>query len=449
MEQFNEVLHNFIWGPFMLVAFLAVGYIFTLRSKVFQLSHFSLWMKKTLGSLFKKSTKDKDKHSITSFQSLCTALAATLGTGNIAGVATAIVIGGPGAVFWMWVSAILGMMTAFAEKTLGIMYRYKNSDGEWVGGPMVYMERGLGSKPMAIIYAVLCAVASFGMGNMTQANSLAEAANVWLGIPALVTGIIVSILLAFVVLGGLKRIASVTEMVVPLMAIIYMIGATIVLVVNAKYLPGTLRLIVSEAFSFNAAKGGAMGYGIQLALKTGISRGIFSNEAGLGSSVIVHAAADVKEPVEQGMWGILEVFLDTIVMCTVTALVILSSGVFSPGNGLNGITLTTKAFETVLGDVGAGFICLGVILFAFATLVGWSYFGAKCIEYLFGPQMTTIYLAIYCGAAVIGSVMKLEVVWTLSDNFNGLMAVPNLIAVALLSGKVIKELKRYMSKIEG
>lgn len=448
MEQFNEMLHNFIWGPFMLVAFLAVGYLFTLRSKVFQLSHFSLWMKKTLGSLFNKGGDTKDKKSITSFQSLCAALAATLGTGNIAGVATAIVIGGPGAIFWMWVSAILGMMTAFAEKTLGIMYRYRNQEGEWVGGPMVYMEQGLGHKSLAIVYAVLCVLASFGMGNMTQANSLAEAAYVWLKIPPLVTGIVISILLAFVVLGGLKRIAGVTEKMVPLMAIIYMIGAIIVLVVNAKDLPGTFRLIISEAFCFNAAKGGVMGYGIQLALKTGISRGIFSNEAGLGSSVIVHAAADVKEPVEQGMWGILEVFLDTIVMCTVTALVILSSGVFSPGNGLNGITLTTQAFETVLGDVGAGFICLAVILFAFATLVGWSYFGAKCIEYLFGLNMITIYLALYCGAAVIGSVMKLEVVWTLSDNFNGLLAIPNLIAVTLLSGKVIKELKRYLSKID-
>lgn len=444
MEKWNNIIHDFIWGPYMLVAFLGVGYLFTLRTRVFQLSHFSLWMKVTLGSLFEKKKKNDDDKSITQFQSLCTALAATLGTGNIAGVATALVAGGPGAIFWMWVSAFLGMMTNFAEKTLGIMYRYRNSEGEWVGGPMVYMERGLSCKFLAVIFAVFCTIASFGMGNMTQANSLAEAVKVSTGISPLVSGIVVAILLACVILGGIGRIAKVTERLVPFMAIVYTIGAIIVIGANYENILPVLSTIFREAFNFDAAKGGVLGYGIKTAMKVGISKGIFSNEAGLGSSVIVHAASNVKEPVVQGMWGILEVFLDTIVMCTVTALVILTSGVFTTTGNLNGMALTNAAFASVLGKWGGTFICVAVVLFAFSTLVGWSFYGVKCVEYLFGLKAVPFYQGIYCGAAVIGCTMKLEVVWNLADNFNGLMAVPNLIAVALLSGKVVKELKRYL-----
>lgn len=421
----------------MLIAFLAVGAFFTIRSGFFQITHIGIWMKLTLGSLFgKKDKKEKNGESITQFQSLCTALAATIGTGNIAGVATALVAGGPGAIFWMWISAFLGMMTNFAEKSLGIVYRYRNEEGEWIGGPMIYMERGLHSKLLAVLFSFFCIFASFGMGNMTQANSMAQAAELVAGVPPIVTGIVGSILLACVILGGIKRIAGVTEKLVPFMAIIYMLGAMAVLWINRGQIMGTLHTIFVEAFQIRAAGGGVLGYGMMSAVRIGISRGIFSNEAGLGSSVIVHAASDVKDPAIQGMWGILEVFLDTIVMCTITALVILTSGVFGGKTGLNGMMLTNAAFASVFGDWGSRFLCIAVILFAFSTLVGWSFYGVKCVEYLFGLWAVPIYRALYCGITVIGCTMELTTVWNLADNFNGLMAVPNLIALVFLFRKV-------------
>lgn len=448
MEQWNTVLHDFIWGPWMLMVFLGTGLYFSIGTRFFQFRGFRTWMRWTFGSMIKGEERSKEKQgkSITQFQSLCTALAGTLGTGNIAGVATALTAGGPGAIFWMWVSAFVGMMTNFAEKTLGIMYRYRKKDGEWMGGPMIYMEQGLHSKPLAISFAVLCMLASFGMGNMTQAHSVSEAIKVSFGGDSLVIGVCLAILLACVILGGIGRIASVTEKLVPFMAIGYMLGAIVVLVICSNNIIPSFLSILEGAFSFRSASGGILGYGVKRAMMVGISRGIFSNEAGLGSSVIVHAVSDVDEPVIQGFWGIQEVFLDTIVMCTLTALVILTTGVYDGLGNMDGIVLTTKAFEVVFGRQGGNFISISVIIFGFATLVGWSYYGVKCVEYLFGEKWVPLYQGVYCGSTVIGCTMQLQTVWNLADNLNGLLAIPNLIAILLLSKSVFKEMKRFEHK---
>lgn len=443
MEQWNNLLHDFIWGPWMLTIFLGTGLYFSIGTRFFQVRGFRYWMKYTFGSMLREGTGKQSEEGITQFQSLCTALAGTLGTGNIAGVATALTAGGPGAIFWMWISAIVGMMTNFAEKTLGILYRYKQEDGEWMGGPMIYMERGLHSKFLAVSFAFLCILASFGMGNMTQAHSVAEAVKVSFGGDSLIIGICLSILLACVILGGIGRIASVTEKLVPFMALGYTIGAVAVLFVCADQVLPAFGLILKGAFSFRSAGGGLLGYGVKKAMMIGISRGIFSNEAGLGSSVIVHSASDVKQPIIQGFWGIQEVFLDTIVMCTLTALVILASGIYDGTGDVDGIVLTTKAFSLVFGANGGSFISVSVIIFGFATLVGWSYYGVKCVEYLFGKKWVPLYQGIYCGSTVIGCTMELQTVWNLADNLNGLLAIPNLLAILLLSKQVFSQMKKF------
>lgn len=443
MKEWNQVLHDWIWGSWMLIAFLGTGLYFSIGTRFFQVRGFVTWMKYTFGNMIKEGRKSQTKDGITQFQSLCTALAGTLGTGNIAGVATALTAGGPGAIVWMWISAIVGMMTNFAEKTLGIMYRYKQEDGEWMGGPMVYMERGLHSKFLAILFAFLCILASFGMGNMTQAHSVAEAMKLSFGGDSLLIGVIIAVILACVILGGIQRIALVTERLVPCMALGYMLGAVIVLIVCADCIIPAFLLMIKSAWSVSSISGGIAGYGVKKAMMVGISRGIFSNEAGLGSSVIVHAASDVKEPVIQGFWGIQEVFLDTIVMCTLTAFVILTSGVYDGTGTIDGIVLTTKAFAVVFGEKGELFVSLSVIVFGFATLVGWSYYGVKCVEYLFGKKWVALYQGIYCGSAVIGCTMELQTVWAFADNLNGLLAIPNLIAILLLSRNVFGQMQAF------
>ena len=442
MEQWNNQLHDFIWGPYMIGAFLFTGIYFSIGTRFFQFRGFFQCIKWTFGSMNKVQVKE-DKHSITQFQSLCTALAGTLGTGNIAGVATALTAGGAGAIFWMWISSIFGMMTNFAEKTLGILYRYKGEDGEWIGGPMIYMERGLHAKGLAILFAFLCILASFGMGNMAQAHSISEAIQVSFGGNELVIGVVLAILLAMVILGGIGRIASVTEKLIPFVALGYTVGSIFVLIHCYENIIPAFSLIFKSAFSVKAVGGGVFGYGIKKAMMIGISRGIFSNEAGLGSSVIVHAASNVKSPIIQGFWGIQEVFLDTIVMCTLTALVILTSGVYETRGTIDGMMLTTKAFSVVFGSQGSRFISVSVIIFGFATLIGWSYYGVKCVEYLFGKKWVSLYQGIYCGVTVIGCTMKLTTVWNFADNINGLLAVPNLIALLLLSKQVFKEIKNF------
>ncbi len=463
----NGVLNNFIWGPIMLVFFLLVGLMFTVRTKVFQLSHIKTWLDVTFLSIFKKGNKKilrtDDKHSISQFQSLCTALAATIGVGNISGVAVALALGGPGAIFWMWLSAFLGMMTNYAENTLGIKYRYKNEKGGWIGGAMIYIEKGLGWKWLAVIFSIFCVLASFGIGNMSQGNEIANGLKNSFGVPSWITALLVMLFAGLVIIGGIKRIASVTEKIVPFMAVTYIVGSLVVIGCNIAAVPGAFGAIFSNAFNFSSVGGGVAGFTIMVAMKRGISRGVFSNEAGLGSSVMVHSASDVKEPVVQGMWGIFEVFADTIIVCTMTAMTILTSGVYDLAayencaiNGieleeaglLSGVALTSSAFESVFGKAGGMFISIAVVLFAFSTILGWSYYGERSIEYLFGLKAVPVYKLVFILIIFIGCNASLKLVVDISDTFNGFMALPNLVAITLLSGQVIQMTKEYLKRVK-
>lgn len=402
-------------------------------------------MGKTLGAI-KNGRKTEKEHSISQFQSFCTALAATLGTGNITGVATALIFGGPGAVFWMWVSAFFGMMTNYGENYLGIRYRYKDKKGRWVGGAMVYMERGLNSRFLAVLFAVCCLIASLGMGNMVQGNSMAKGLETAFGIPPFITGSACMILLAVIVTGGVKRVAALTEKLVPCMAGIYLLGALAVLAANWQAVPKAMEMIFTQAFQIRAGVGGAAGYTVRQALRMGVARGIFSNEAGLGSSVMAHVQSDVESPQIQGMWGMLEVFIDTIVGCTVTALVILVSGVYQPelyldqiSRGIepvDGTTLTGQAFAAVI-PWGAQFLAAATALFAFATIAGWSYFGEQTAAYLGKEKGAMIYRYVYILLTLPGCLLAPSLIWDLSDAFNGMMALPNLVALFFL-GKQVK-----------
>lgn len=446
----NDKVNGFVWGPPMLVFFVFVGVMFTVRTKVFQVTRIGLWLNETFLAIFKKSSvrKSSDEKSISQFQSLSTALAATIGTGNIAGVATAIVAGGPGAVFWMWLSAFFGMMTNFAENVLGIKYRYKNEKGEWMGGAMIYMEKGLKGKfgkLMACVFSAFCILASFGIGNMTQANSIADALNSSFHIPMIVSGIAIAVFAALVIVGGIRRIAKVTEKIVPFMALFYIVGGLAIILINIKGVPAAFGQIFSQAFSLRSAAGGFLGSVMAQAIQKGIARGVFSNEAGLGSSVMVHSASDVKEPVVQGMWGVFEVFADTLIVCTITALCILTSGVALDGS-IDGAPLTAAAFGSVFGSLGTGFVSIAIMLFAFSTLLGWSYYGERGIEYLFGLKAIPVYKAVFIILIVVGCMAELDLVWDLSDTFNGLMSIPNLIAVTLLSGQVIEITRDYFKR---
>ncbi|MDR1821950.1 MAG: alanine:cation symporter family protein [Oscillospiraceae bacterium] len=490
ITQINDSINGFVWGPVMLVGFIAVGLLFTLLTKVFQISHIGLWMKSTFLAIFRRRDvrKTEEKHAISQFQSLCTALAATVGTGNIVGVATAIALGGPGAVFWMWLSAFLGMMTNYAENTLGIKYRFKNKKGEWVGGAMHYMERGFAEKKssfwkplgkvFAVLFSIFCLLASFGIGNMSQGNSIAAGIQgaffpklsesyifpgsavfgqiTWV---KAIVAVIIMVFVALVVIGGIKRIASVAEKVVPFMVVLYLIGGLIIIFAHVTNVGNAFKLIFGEAFKAQSVVGGFAGYGLAAAMRRGISRGVFSNEAGLGSSVMVHSASDVKEPVQQGMWGIFEVFADTIVVCTITALSILASGAYDLGGHLQAIAggggltdamtgagLTQAAFSTVFGAVGAPFVSIAILLFAFSTILGWSYYGERAWTYLFGDRATVIYKVIFIVVIFIGCTSGLSLVWDISDTFNGLLALPNLIALIILSPHVYKMTKDYLKR---
>jgi len=421
----------------MLAVFLFTGALFTLRSGFFPFRRLPLWLNVTFGSLLRKQAK-VEEGSISQRQALTSALAACLGTGNIVGVATALQLGGPGAVFWMWVSAALGMMTCCAENILGIKYRWRTANGQWMGGPMAYLERGLKTKPLAGIYAALLSLASFGIGNMTQANAIAGGAKQSLRLPTFATGLIIAALVALVIFGGVTRIAKVTEKIIPSMSVIFILACAVVIIKNRSRLPGALALILSEAFKIKSIAG----FGIFKAMRFGIARGVFSNEAGLGSSAVIHAAADVKEPAVQGMWGIAEVFIDTLLMCTVTALTFLCAGAWRPG-GPTGVELAGLSFSGVLGAWGAHFISFSIAIFAFATLIGWSFYGEQGARYLLGEKGATAYRVCFIAAIMIGCAMRLELVWGVSDILNGLMAIPNLIGVLCLSGVVIREMKRY------
>ncbi len=438
IEHINQTVNSFVWGPVMLGALLCIGLYFTLRTGFLQIRRFPLILKETILSLFRKK-KPSQNHGdgISSFQALSTALASTIGVGNIVGVATAITMGGPGAVFWMWVSALLGMMTKYAEVVLAVHYRRKNREGKWIGGPMYYIRDGLKSPFLAGAFALFGMFASFGIGNMTQANSISNAMQQSFGIHPAITGVAIAVVTALVVIGGLNRIAKVTEKVVPFMAIFFIVGACIVIVANVKNLPSAFSSIFKGAFGWDSVAGGVTGSVLASAMKMGVARGVFSNEAGLGSAPIVHAAADTDHPARQGLWGAFEVFADTLACCTLTALAILSTDLWKDPS-ISGAALSSSVFESVLGQWGGAFLSISIFLFAFASIVGWSYYGERCGQYLFGGRFQLVYKVAFVLMTAVGATMELKLVWSISDTLNGLMAIPNLIALVGLHGVVIQ-----------
>ena len=462
ISQVNSTINGFVWGLPMMVLILGVGVYLSVRCGFPQFVHFVHIMKNTLGKAFEKT--EKKEGAVSPFKAMCTALAASIGTGNIAGVSGAIAIGGPGAIFWMWISALLGMCTKFAEVTLSIKYRERNEKGDWVGGPMYYITKGLGKnwKWLAVLFAMFGTLASFGIGNMTQINTIAGTVNTAIGnfIPttdsqksviALVIAIICALICAFVLLGGIQRLADVCALMVPVMAVIYVVSSIVVILLNIGALPTAISAIVVGAFNPSAVAGGLAGVGIKTAITKGVGRGIFSNEAGLGSAPIAHAAADVDHPVKQGIYGVFEVFMDTIVVCTMTALVVLLGvGVENIEFGTDiGANLTIKGFESVFGGGIPGVaIAICLTLFALSTVLTWALYGTRCVEYLFGHKASKVYQVIFCLFACIAGTIKLDLAWAIADTLNGLMAIPNLISVALLSPVVIKLTKEYFDQVK-
>jgi len=462
IASINSAINGFVWGIPVLSLLILTGVLMTVLTKVFQISHIGHWIKTTIGSVFKReiSGHTKEKGTISQFQALCTALAATVGVGNIAGVATAIASGGPGAIFWMWVAAFFGMMTNYSENVLGIYYRKKNSQGEWAGGAMYYLSRGLGGykncktigKVLAIMFAVFAVLASFGIGNASQINTIATNMKSAFSIPTWISGIALMLLAGLVIVGGIKRIASVAEKLVPFMVLLYLLGAGIIVAINYQSIGAAFKAIFDFAFGIKAVGGAAAGLAIRAAITWGFKRGVFSNEAGLGSSVMVHSASNVKEPVRQGMWGIFEVFADTMIVCTLTALVVLTSGLVDLNTGAmlsqaEDSVLVAEAFAGVFGKAGSAFVAIAILLFAFTTVLGWSYYGSKSWEYLFGTKSTVIYKVVFVLFVIVGATISLKLAWDISDTFNGLMALPNLIGVVALSPVVVKITKNYVDRI--
>ncbi|WP_192484060.1 MULTISPECIES: alanine/glycine:cation symporter family protein [Cysteiniphilum] len=446
-----EFIHNivasingYVWGPYMLVLILGVGLFLMLGLAFLPLRKLGFGFKLLFGR--KRSDSKEKAGEISPFQALMTALSATIGTGNIAGVATAIAIGGPGAIFWMWCTALVGMATKYSEAVLAVNFREVDQKGAYVGGPMYYIKNGLGKRFvwLGILFAIFGSVAGFGIGNMVQINSMADVINQNLYIPSYITGTFVALLVALVLLGGIKRIAEVASKIVPFMAVVYFVSCLTAIILNISALPDAFALILNHAFNPIAATGGFAGAGVMLAIQMGVARGVFSNEAGLGSAPIAHAAAKTNSPVKQGTIAMLGTFIDTIVICTMTGLVIILSGQWS--GGLNGASLSSEAMNTLMPNFGAWVITFGLILFAFTTVLGWSYYGERCVEFLFGVKAIIPFRIIWVIAIPIGAVLKLDFVWLLADTLNGLMALPNLIALLLLSPVVFKLSYAYFRK---
>ena len=430
MQQTLQLLHEIVWGPWTMLLFLGTGLFFTVKSGGFQIRKLPYWWKKTVGSL--------GNGSISSFQTSCTALAATIGTGNIVGVATALTAGGPGAVFWLWISALIGMATAYAETSLGQKYRYRRPDGTWQCGPMVSMERGLGCRSLGLIYALFAVLASLGMGSMVQANAVSETLCYEAGMKQEIAAVLVTALTAAVVWGGIRRISRMTSWFVPLSAGIYFFFSVRVLVVCRRSIPVVLGQILKEAWAPGAVGGGIAGFLFSRSVRFGLARGVFSNEAGLGTLAVLHGAAEDTTPEEQGMWAMFEVFVDTMVICTLTALVILCAGMES---GLDGAALTSFCFTKILGSFGGFLVSISMAAFAFATIVGWYYIGRQMFSYLAeylcpGVNTEYLYTILYLLAVWLGCICRLELVWLMSDLVNGLMAYPNLLSLWLLAGHV-------------
>lgn len=452
----NAAVNSFIWGVPAMICIIGVGLFLSLRTRFIQIRRFPYAIRTTLGRMFSK--KDASEGAITPFQAVCTALAATVGTGNIAGVAGAIAIGGPGAVFWMWISAFLGMCTKFSEVTLAVHFRETNLDGDLAGGPMYYIKNGLGKKWMwlAYLFSIFGILTVFGTGNATQVNTITTAVRSALtgygilpdsavGTFNLVMGILLAVSVALVLLGGIKRIGSVAEKLVPFMALLYILLSLGVVFLHLENVPGVFSSIIQGAFSPSAVTGGVVG-SFFTSMKRGVSRGIFSNEAGLGTGSIAHACADTDDPVHQGMFGIFEVFADTIVICTLTALVILCSGIPITYGQDAGAELTILGFTSTYGNWVSIFTAIAMCCFAFSTILGWGLYGARCVEFLFSPAFIKPFMVIYALVSIPGATVDLGLLWSIADTFNGLMSIPNLIAVFLLSGTVIRLTREYFSE---
>ena len=456
IETINTAVNNFIWGVPAMVCIIGVGLYLSIRTGFLQIRKFPYAIRTTIGRMFRK--KDASDGAITPFQAVCTALAATVGTGNIAGVAGALAIGGPGAVFWMWVSALLGMCTKFSEVTLAVQFRETNADGELVGGPMYYIKNGLPKcwHWLAYLFAAFGVLTVFGTGNATQVNTITTAINSALtnydllkpdqiSTSNLIIGIVITIMIAMILLGGIKRIGQVTEKLVPFMALLYIVLALGVILLNLHVVPSVFASIIEGAFHPSAVTGGVVG-SLFLSMKKGVSRGIFSNEAGLGTGSIAHACADTRKPVRQGMFGIFEVFTDTILICTLTALVILCSQVSIPYGQAAGAELTIQGFTATYGNWVSIFTAVAMCCFAFSTILGWGLYGARCIEFLFSSKVTKPFMVVYSLVAILGATADLGLMWNIAETFNGLMAIPNLIALFLLSGTVVKLTKAYFAQ---
>ena len=473
LTEFNDDVNGFVWGN-GLYLLLATGVLMTILTGVFQIRHIGHWFSQTIGKIFKKDVSGHvEGKSISQFQALCTALAATIGVGNIAGVAAAIVGGGPGAVFWMWVAAFFGMMTNYSENVLGIYYRRKNVNGEWSGGAMYYLRDGLGKmkgckwvgKVLAVLFSIFAVLASFGIGAMGQINKIVVNMVDAFAIPSLtaipvgdvtmyhvIIGVVLVVIAALIILGGLKRIANFAEKVVPFMVVLFVLGSIIIIGVNYSVIGAAFASIFKYAFTGPAIWGGVTGIAIKEIVTLGCKRGVFSNEAGLGSSVMVHSNSNVVEPVRQGLWGIFEVFADTMVVCTMTALVVLTSGVIDLDTGVmmagaSDANLVGKAFSILFGVWGERFIAIAILLFAFTTVLGWDHYGTKAWEYMFGTKSTKLYKVIHLVTIMLGALLTSSLAWDISDTFNGLMMVPNLIGVIALSGLVVKITRNYVNRV--
>ena len=439
----------------MLVLLIAAGIFLSIRMKFFQFRRLGYVMKNTVGSLLEKSQHKKDESSISPFQAVTNALAGTIGTGSIAGVATALVLGGPGAIFWMWISALVGMITKYSEIVLALKYRVKNDKGALVGGPMYYISRGLGKHWLAIAFAVFAMIACIGTGNATQSNSISGVLNTSFNVPTWVSGLVLTVIVGFVIIGGVKRIAKINEKLVPFMAVLFILASITALFVNITKIPNAFAMIFAEAFNFKPIFGGVAGYGILSAMRYGVGRGVFSNEAGLGSAPIAHSASSTDDPVKQGLWGVFEVFITTIIICTVSALIILSSDVYvSAYNAgvdpaVNGASLSSAALNEAIPYVGNIVITVSTVFFALSTILGWAYYGEVCAGYLFKKHSSVAvyaYRLVYVAFVFVGAVAEINLVWLVADCFNALMALPNLIALIALSKVVVAATKAHFDR---
>lgn len=456
IESVNTAVNNFIWGVPAMICIIGVGLYLSLRTRFIQIRKFAYAIRSTLGKVFQKQTASDG--ALTPFQAVCTALAATVGTGNIAGVAGAIAIGGPGAVFWMWISAFLGMCTKFSEVTLAVHFRERNKDGDYVGGPMYYIKNGLSRHWhwLAFVFSAFGVLTIFGTGNATQVNTITTAINsalinfhlldpAYTKTSNIILGIVIAVLVGLILLGGIKRIGSVTEKLVPFMAVIYIALSLGVIILNIQRVPGVFASIFAGAFQPSSVTGGVVG-SFFLSMKKGVSRGIFSNEAGLGTGSIAHACADTDEPVKQGLFGIFEVFTDTIVICTMTALVILCSGVPVDYGNAAGAELTILGLTSTYGSWISIFTAVALCCFAFSTIIGWGLYGARCIEFLFSSKVIKPFMVVYSLVSILGATVNLGLLWSIAETFNGLMSIPNLIALFLLSGTVVKLVRKYFKE---